>query len=268
MSSACGCESSSVSQPDFRLFRELANVAASRMQGDVAGTWYQFGTPWELLYSVDGDTDGWMYGELGAVGVTYELNADNNENGVSDAMFKFSRAAVEQILPEGDDVEVTMYLEVTNTMWFVARDLLPEDLEEILRDPRLRRGLVEAPKKNTYFVLFNCRGGSAPPALRRALAGTVRPRDLVWRTLGRFAEPATSLIPPAMVGHDPGRRSAALPSSSSSKRTSTVRLSTAATGSVFPWVWRRTVQPISRSGQPAGNHGPQWPMARSVPLRQ
>jgi hypothetical protein len=71
-----GCESSSVSQPDFRLFRELANVAASRMQGDVAGTWFQFGTPWELLYSVDGDTDGWMYGELGAVGVTYELNAD------------------------------------------------------------------------------------------------------------------------------------------------------------------------------------------------
>jgi peptide/nickel transport system substrate-binding protein/oligopeptide transport system substrate-binding protein len=92
----------------------------------------------------------------------------------------------------------------------LARDLLPEDLDEILRDPRLRRGLVEAPKKNTYFVLFNCRGGSAPPALRLALAGTVRPRDLVWRTLGRFAEPATSLIPPAMVGHDPGRRSAAL----------------------------------------------------------
>lgn len=54
----------------------------------------------------------------------YELNADNNENGVSDAMFKFSRAAVEQILPEGDDVEVTMYLEVTNTMWFVARDTI------------------------------------------------------------------------------------------------------------------------------------------------
>ncbi len=72
-----GCESSSVAQPDFRLFRELANVAASRMQGDVAGTWFQFGTPWELLYSVDGDTDGWMYGDLGAVGVTYELNSDS-----------------------------------------------------------------------------------------------------------------------------------------------------------------------------------------------
>ena len=94
----------------------------------------------------------------------------------------------------------------------LARDLLPEDLEEILRDPRLRRGLVEAPKKNTYFVLFNCRRGpaAARAELRRALAGTVRAQDIVWRTLGRFAEPATSLVPPAMVGHDPGRRSAAL----------------------------------------------------------
>jgi ABC-type transport system substrate-binding protein len=94
----------------------------------------------------------------------------------------------------------------------LARDLLPEDLEEILRDPRLRRGLVEAPKKNTYFVLFNCRSGplASRAGLRRALSGVVRAQDLVWRTLGRFAEPATGLIPPAMVGHDPGRRSAVL----------------------------------------------------------
>ena len=42
--------------------------------------------------------------------------------------------------------------------------------------PALRRGLVEAPKKNTYFVLFNCRSGpaAARAELRRALAGTVR----------------------------------------------------------------------------------------------
>jgi ABC-type transport system substrate-binding protein len=94
----------------------------------------------------------------------------------------------------------------------LARDLLPEDLEEVLRDPRMRRGLVEAPKKNTYFVLFSCRSGpvAARPGLRRAMSGVVRAQDLVWRTLGRFAEPATSLIPPAMVGHDPGRRSAVL----------------------------------------------------------
>jgi ABC-type transport system substrate-binding protein len=94
----------------------------------------------------------------------------------------------------------------------VARDLQPEDLDDILRDPRFRQGLVETPKKNTYFVLFNCRTGPLTRELdlRRALSGVVRPRDLVWRTLGRFAAPATGLIPPGMPGHDPGRRWSAL----------------------------------------------------------
>ncbi|RMH21962.1 MAG: hypothetical protein D6696_04455 [Acidobacteria bacterium] len=89
----------------------------------------------------------------------------------------------------------------------VARDLLPEDLESLLRDPRWRAGLVEATRKNVYFVLLNTAGPSARQlALRRALAGVVRVRDLVWRTLGRFARPAVSLIPPGVLGHDPGRR--------------------------------------------------------------
>jgi len=94
----------------------------------------------------------------------------------------------------------------------LARDLLPGDLEEILRDARFRRGLVEAAKRNTYMVLFNLRSGPAAqaPGLRRALCGVVRARDLVWRTLGRFAEPAVGLIPPGMLGHDPGRRNRAL----------------------------------------------------------
>jgi ABC-type transport system substrate-binding protein len=90
----------------------------------------------------------------------------------------------------------------------LARDLLPQDLEEISRDPRFRPGLVETPKKNTYFLLFNARCGPAArdPRVRRALAGVVRARDLVWQTLGRFAEPAVCLIPPGMLGHDAGRR--------------------------------------------------------------
>lgn len=90
----------------------------------------------------------------------------------------------------------------------LARDLLPQDLEEILRDPRARQRLVEAPKKNTYFILFNALSGpvTRAVAVRRALTGVLKPRDLVWRTLGRFAEPAASLIPPGMLGHDAGRR--------------------------------------------------------------
>jgi len=94
----------------------------------------------------------------------------------------------------------------------LAQDLLPEDLEKILREPQFRQGFVETPKKNTYFVLFN----SASPAgsnldLRRALAGVVRTQDFVWGALGRFALPATGLIPPGILGHDPGRRQAHLP---------------------------------------------------------
>ena len=90
----------------------------------------------------------------------------------------------------------------------LARDLSPEDLEEFLRDPRFRTGLVEAPRKNIYFVLFN--SATSPVVkqfeVRRALSGIVRTHDLVWQTLGRFAQPAVCLIPPGLLGHDPGRR--------------------------------------------------------------
>jgi ABC-type transport system substrate-binding protein len=90
----------------------------------------------------------------------------------------------------------------------IARDLLPQDLEEMLRAPRFHGGLLEAPQKFTYFVLFNCRGGSPAQsaAVRQALAGLVRARDLVWRAAGRFAAPAAGLIPPGILGHDPGLR--------------------------------------------------------------
>ncbi len=90
----------------------------------------------------------------------------------------------------------------------LARDLSPQDLEEFLRDVRLRSGFVESPRKNTYFVIFNCNSDSAAAnsELRRALAGVVRTHDLVWQTLGRFAQPAVCLIPPGMLAHDPGRR--------------------------------------------------------------
>src|SRR5262249_30287297 len=93
----------------------------------------------------------------------------------------------------------------------VARDLLPADLEAILRKPRFRAGLVEMPKRNTYFAVFHAASpvGSSEP-LRRALAGSLQIQDLVWGTLGRFALPATGLIPPGVLGHDAGRRQAHL----------------------------------------------------------
>jgi ABC-type transport system substrate-binding protein len=89
----------------------------------------------------------------------------------------------------------------------LARDLSPQDLDALLREPRLRAGLVETPKKGTYFALFNTHsalGGNV--ALRRALAGVTRSQDFVWATLGRFAVPATGVLPPGILGHDAGRR--------------------------------------------------------------
>jgi ABC-type transport system substrate-binding protein len=94
----------------------------------------------------------------------------------------------------------------------LARDLLPRDLEAILREPRFRGGLVETPKKNTYFAVFHTAspaGSSA--ALRMALAGMARTQDFVWGALGRFALPATGVLPPGILGHDPGRRQPHLP---------------------------------------------------------
>ena len=90
----------------------------------------------------------------------------------------------------------------------LARDVSPQDLEEFLRDARFRGGLVEAPRKNTYFVMFNSVAGpfGQNVTIRRALCGVVRTNDLVWQTLGRFSQPAVCLIPPGMLGHDPGRR--------------------------------------------------------------
>jgi ABC-type transport system substrate-binding protein len=94
----------------------------------------------------------------------------------------------------------------------LVRDLLPDDLDDILRHRRFRAGVVETPKKNTYFVLLNsCRPVFQNPAVRNAITGVVRTHDLVHRALGRFAQPAEGLLPPGIAGHDPARRRRPLP---------------------------------------------------------
>ncbi|TMR65529.1 ABC transporter substrate-binding protein, partial [Streptococcus pseudopneumoniae] len=42
--------------------------------------------------------------------------------------------------------------------------------------------------------------------VRQALAVVIRVQDLVWQHIGRFAQPTTCLLPPGVLGHDPGRR--------------------------------------------------------------
>jgi len=95
----------------------------------------------------------------------------------------------------------------------VAGHLLPEDLEQIQKDPRFRRSVVEIPGGFVYFALFNCRPGAVTESaeVRRALCASVRTADLVFRTVGRFALPAHAFLPPGVLGHDPGRRGTLLP---------------------------------------------------------
>jgi peptide/nickel transport system substrate-binding protein len=90
----------------------------------------------------------------------------------------------------------------------LARSLPEEDLERLLRDPRFRGRMDEMPGKSTFFILFNTlKGPFARNAdLRRALCGLIRVRDLIWHTKGRLAEPAAGIVPPGLLGHDPGRR--------------------------------------------------------------
>jgi ABC-type transport system substrate-binding protein len=89
----------------------------------------------------------------------------------------------------------------------VVQRLAPEDLEALLAESRFRSSFVEAPRRAVYFVLFNELGpAAADPALRQVLAGALRVDELVWTHLGRRAQPASSFLPPGILGHDPGRR--------------------------------------------------------------
>jgi ABC-type transport system substrate-binding protein/serine/threonine protein kinase len=89
----------------------------------------------------------------------------------------------------------------------LARDLTSEDLNAVVRDPRFRHSIVETPKKNVYFILFNSRNGilAERPDLRHLLAAAVRRTELVWQTLGRFSQPASCFLPPGIMGHDAGK---------------------------------------------------------------
>lgn len=93
----------------------------------------------------------------------------------------------------------------------VAGNLPPRDLEQMLQDRRLKAGLVESIRKSIYFIVFHNKGPMAKiPEVRQAMSGVVRATDLVRATLGRLAEPAEGLLPPGILGHDPGRRRAVL----------------------------------------------------------
>ncbi len=121
---------------------------------------------------------------------------------------------VGRLAPSVNEVEFRLHLDAAETAagfrsgeLDVARGLASDETERVLREPRLRATLVDVSSKDSCFLVFN---SASPTArhhqLRRALAGLIRVQAIVWQTLGRTAVPATGLIPPGMLGHDPGRR--------------------------------------------------------------
>jgi hypothetical protein len=49
---------------------------------------------------------------------------DENEDGVTELMVKFDREAFQQLVPEGDEVPVTITGEVRDTVWFTGTDII------------------------------------------------------------------------------------------------------------------------------------------------
>jgi carboxypeptidase T len=56
------------------LIAKVANEVAQILPSDSGRGTYTPGTPWQLLYSTDGDSMGYMFGEFGAVSFTFEIN--------------------------------------------------------------------------------------------------------------------------------------------------------------------------------------------------
>jgi ABC-type transport system substrate-binding protein len=132
---------------------------------------------------------------IGVDRVVLERNVESHESGAPNIDAIEFRAGLSPAV---------MALEFRTGNLDLAHDLAPEDMERLTRDQRLRSALVEAPRRNTCFVVFNT--NRVGETLRNVLCLVVRAQDLVWRNLGRLGIPATGLLPPGLLGHDAGRR--------------------------------------------------------------
>jgi ABC-type oligopeptide transport system substrate-binding subunit len=100
----------------------------------------------------------------------------------------------------------------------IASDLLPVDVEAFRQNPLYAPNYREVPRLTTYYVAFNShKGFFADAERRRDVAAAFNASEIVRRTLGRIAVPATGLIPrtarlgcrsrgKGLAGGPPGRR--------------------------------------------------------------
>jgi oligopeptide transport system substrate-binding protein len=94
----------------------------------------------------------------------------------------------------------------------LAADLFPGDAVELRRDAKFGRCYHEIPALNSYFAACNVHRGPLRDAeLRRRFFAAVDLPRLVGETLHGLAQPASGLIPPGLLGHDPRRPTAERP---------------------------------------------------------
>jgi hypothetical protein len=70
-----GCQG--VHAPAQALFQDLGSKMAALLPTDDGGHTYQYGTPWETLYGVDGDDMDWMLHEYSVVPFAIEISGRN-----------------------------------------------------------------------------------------------------------------------------------------------------------------------------------------------
>ena len=86
----------------------------------------------------------------------------------------------------------------------LASDLFPRDAEELRRSKKFGPGYREVPALITFMAAFNVHQGPLKDReLRKRLVSSVDVDRIVKQALGHVAQPATGLIPPGLLGHDP-----------------------------------------------------------------
>jgi ABC-type transport system substrate-binding protein len=93
----------------------------------------------------------------------------------------------------------------------LVQGLTSAEIDALLADRRVSARMVDIPAKHLRFALLNCARPIARNAyFRHALFGAVPVQALVHRHVGPYARPASGVLPPGLLGHDPARREAPL----------------------------------------------------------
>ncbi len=86
----------------------------------------------------------------------------------------------------------------------IASDLLPEDVENLRREPDYVSCYRETPRLSTEYIAFNInRAPLDTESIRQQLAKAIDARTLVKRKLGRLGIPGEGILPPGLLGYEP-----------------------------------------------------------------